>query len=210
MEPAQKRQRCQMSTMQRLSLLPNDVQVGVLMWAMEPMPTAAIMKAAIGDRYGNPGWWADLVDHSKGYERFLNYHRPCLHLWARVLEERNGFLEWKWSKTNVLLNAIGGACIKGSWDDLTNEMVIRRNTDRTPPVDKFLHEGRLETHVHQNARALYVNVPKPGTSDDLPQLFRCTRNRVMLAGGNFRLDWHDEHLWRNRKLYEMVAEPMWR
>ena len=61
MEPAQKRQRTAATTMQRISLLPKEVQAGILMLALEPTPTAAIMKAAIGDAYGETGWWADVV-----------------------------------------------------------------------------------------------------------------------------------------------------
>ena len=70
MEPAQKRQRPAATTMQRLSLLPKEVQAGVLMWAMEPTPTAAIMKAAIGNAYGETGWWADILSEDDGFQAF--------------------------------------------------------------------------------------------------------------------------------------------
>ena len=53
MEPAQKRQRTAATTMQRISLLPKEVQAGILMLAMET-PTAAIMKAAIGQGQPRP------------------------------------------------------------------------------------------------------------------------------------------------------------
>ena len=52
MEPAQKRQRVAATTMQRISLLPKELQAGILMSAMEPTPTATIVKAAIGNAYG--------------------------------------------------------------------------------------------------------------------------------------------------------------
>ena len=55
MEPAQKRQRCEMSAMRRMGLLPREVQAKILAWAMELTPSAALVKAAIGDRYGDPG-----------------------------------------------------------------------------------------------------------------------------------------------------------
>ena len=107
--------------------------------------------------------------------------------------------------------------MRGDWEDLANEMAIRRNIRRTPPVDKFLHDGLLETRYSQQVRALYVNVPESGygVPDDLPQLFRCTCNRVVLAdlkGGDFRLDWYDDENWRGEYLYGMVkrilAEPV--
>ena len=69
-----------------------------------------------------------------------------------------------------------------------NEMAIRRNIRRKPRVDKFLHEGVLKTRYNQLVRTLYVNM-RP---DDLPPLFRCTRNRVVLAdlkSDSFWLEW---------------------
>ena len=85
MEPAQKRQRCETSTMQHIGLLPREVRAKILAWAMEPTPSAALVKAAIGDMYGNPGWWATKVGPDRGHQRFLNYRTPCLRLWARAL-----------------------------------------------------------------------------------------------------------------------------
>ena len=149
--------------MQRISLLPREVQAKILAWAMELTPSAALVKAAIGDRYGNPGWWATKVGRDRGYQRFLNYHTPCLRLWARALEALyDGSLAWKWSQTNVFLNRTGRAHVQGVWEDLENEMAVRRNTPRKPPVDKFLHEGVLQNRYNQLVRALYVNVPEPG------------------------------------------------
>jgi hypothetical protein len=176
------------------------------------------VKAAIGDRYGNPGWWATKVGPGRGYQRVLNYHTPCLRLWARALEVLpDGSLAWKWSRTNVFLNKSGNAHVRGVWEDLANEMAIRRNICRKPPVDKFLHEGLLQNRYNQQVRALYVNVPESGygVPDDLPQLFRCTCNRVVLAdltSGDFRLDWYEDENWRGESLYGIVktilAEPV--
>ena len=81
MEPAQKRQRTAATTMQRISLLPKELQAGILMWAMEPMPTAAIVKAAIDYAYGKPRWWwATVVGKDHGYQKYLNRHTHCHRL----------------------------------------------------------------------------------------------------------------------------------
>ena len=77
MEPAQKRQRTAATTMQRISLLPKELQAGILMWAMEPTPTAAIMKAAIGNAYSEQRWWADVVGKGHGHQKYLNRHTHC-------------------------------------------------------------------------------------------------------------------------------------
>ena len=163
MKPAQKRQRCEMRPMQRIGLLPREVQAKILAWAMELTPSAALVKAAIGDRYGDPGWWATKVGRDRGYQRFLNYHMPCLRLWARALEVLpDGSLAWKWSRTNVFMNKSGGAYVRGTWQDLWNEIAIRRNIPRKPPVDKYLHKGVYETRCNQEVRELYVNVTELG------------------------------------------------
>ena len=83
MEPAQKRQRTAATTMQRISLLPKELQGHILMLAIET-PTAAIVKAAIGNAYGEQRWWADVVGKGKGYQKFLNYHTPCIRLGSRA------------------------------------------------------------------------------------------------------------------------------
>ena len=74
-------------------------------------------------------------------------------------------------------------------------MVIRRNIRRKPPVDKFLHSGTIETRYNQLVRALYVNM-RP---DDMPPLFRCTHNRLVLAdlkSYGFWLEWSEsETVW---------------
>ena len=92
-------------------------------------------------------------------------------------------------------------------------MAIRRNIRRTPPVDKFLHEGLLQNRYNQQVRALYVNVPESGygVPDDLPQLFRCTCNRVVLAdlkSGDFWLDWSGAENVRCEFLYGLVKMIM--
>ena len=54
MEPTQKRQRVAATTMQRVGLLPKELQGRILMLAIEA-PSAAVVKAAIGDAYGLSG-----------------------------------------------------------------------------------------------------------------------------------------------------------
>ena len=133
MEPAQKRQRTAATTMQLVSLLPKEVQVGVLMWAMEPTPTAAIVKTAIGDKHGEQRWWADIVGKDHGHQKYLNRHTHCHRLWSRALEVRpDGSLAWKWSETNVFVNQTGRAHVRGVWADLENEVAIRRNVRGEP------------------------------------------------------------------------------
>ena len=80
MEPSQKCQRTAATTMQRISLLPKELQAGILMWAMEPTPTAAIMKAAIGDAYGETEWGMAMVNRDDGFQKYLNYHTHCHRL----------------------------------------------------------------------------------------------------------------------------------
>ena len=205
MEPAQKRQRCETSPMQRIGSLPREVQAKILLMAIET-PSAALVKAAIGDRYGDPGWWATKVGRDRGYQRFLNYHTPCLRLWARALEVLpDGSLAWKWSRTNVFMNKSGGAYVRGTWDDLANEMAIKRNVRRRPPVDKYLHEGYLRTRCDQLIRALYVNVTEYWGGSN--HVFRYTSNKLVLtdlASGNCRLDWNEAENWRGALLYDIV------
>jgi len=204
MEPAQKRQRTAATTMQRISLLPKELQAGILMWAMEPTPSATLVKAAIGDRHGETGWWTTAVGKDKGYQKYLNCHTPCIRLWARALEVRpDGSLAWKWSQTNVFLNKSGKPHARGDWEDLKNELAIRRNIRRKPPVDKFLHEGVLETRSNQLVRALYVNI----WPDDLPPLFRCTHNTAVLAdlkSPNFWIQWSGAEITHCIILYCLV------
>ena len=140
MEPAQKRQRTAATTMQLVSLLPKEVQAGILMLALEPTPTAVIMKAAIGNAYGWLRWWkATAVDKDNGYQKYLNRHTHCHRLWARALEVRpDGSLAWKWSETNVFVNQTGRAHVRGIWPDLENEVAIRRNVRGEPPNDQYV------------------------------------------------------------------------
>ena len=149
MEPAQKRQRVAATTMQLVSMLPKEVQAGVLMWAMEPTPTAAIVKAAIGKAYGEQRWWADVVGKDHGHQKYLNRHTHCHRLWSRALEVRpDGSLAWKWSETNVFVNQTGRAHVRGIWADLENEVAIRRNVRGDPPNDQYVNGVARELHMH--------------------------------------------------------------
>jgi len=148
MESPQKRQRIAATTMQLISLLPKEVQAGILMWAMEPPPTAAIIKAAIGDEYGESGWWLSRVERNGGYQKHLNLHSPCEALWARVLtRRRNGALAWKWSETNMFVNRTGRAHARGVWADLENEVTSRRNVRSEPPIDQYVNDLGRELHM---------------------------------------------------------------
>jgi len=139
MEPAQKRQRTAATTMQRISLLPKPLQVDILTWAMEPTPTAVIMRAAIGYKYGERRWWTNVVGEDNGYQKYLNRYTPCRRLWARALEVRpDGSLAWKWSETNVFVNQTGRAHVRGIWADLENEAAIMRNVHCKIPHDEYV------------------------------------------------------------------------
>ena len=162
------------------------------------------MKAASGNAYGEQRWWADVVGKDNGYQKYLNYHTPCIGLWSRALEVRpDGSLAWKWSQTNMFLNKSGKGHARGDWEDLVNELAIRRNIRRKPPVDKFLHEGVLETRSNQLVRGLYVNM-RP---DDMPPLFRCTHNRLVLGdlkSYGFWLEWSGAEIAQCKFIYELV------
>jgi len=191
MEPAQKRQRTAATTMQHISLLPKELQAGILMWAMEPTPTAAIVKAAIGDAFGETGWWADVVGKDTGYQKYLNYHTPCIRLWARVVDMlQDGTLAWKWSQTNVLLNKSGNVHVRGAWEDLELEAAIRMCLSRKPPNnDKYMADGVREVRRNPRFRELYVNVTPPGY---ITQRFDSVRGRAVLAHAescHFQLEW---------------------
>ena len=182
MEPAQKRQRIAATAMQRISLLPKEVQAGILMLAMEPTPSAVIMKAAIGDKHGETGWWADIVGKDSGHHRYLNRHTHCPRLWSRALEVRpDGCLAWKWSETNVFVNRSGRAHVRGVWADLENEVAIRRNVRGEPPYDQY---------VYMAARELRMLVPSSDTVP--PQTFKNTGGYAIVneqTDGSFRLEW---------------------
>jgi len=155
MEPAQKRQRTAATTMQRISLLPKEVQAGILAWAMEPTPTAVIMKAAIGNAYGESGWWLARVNGDRGFQKHLNCHSPCEVLWARVLtQRRNGTLAWKWSQTNGFMNLTCHIHKRGVWAELRNEWALRRELAgrKRIPYDYDVYSGGF-------ARSLYVKLP---------------------------------------------------
>ena len=150
MEPAQKRKRTAATTMQRVCELPKELQVDILTWAMEPTPTAVIMRAAIGYKYGERRWWTNVVGEDNGYQMYLNYHTPCRRLWARALEVRpDGSLAWKWSETNVFVNQTGRAHVRGIWADLENEVAIRRNVRGEPPIDQYVSGAARELHIQR-------------------------------------------------------------
>ena len=148
MEPAQKRQRTAATTMQRVCELPKELQAGILMWSMEPTPSATLVKAAIGDKHGELRWWADVVGKDHGHQKYLNRHTHCHRLGARALEVRHdGSLAWKWSQTNVFVNRTGRAHVRGVWADLENEVAIRRNVRGEPPIDQYVYGDVRELHM---------------------------------------------------------------
>ena len=107
------------------------------------------------------------------------------------------------------MNQSGNPHVRGDWDALVNERSIRRNIRRKPPVDKFRHEGVfqdegvLQNRYNQLVRTLYVNM-RP---DDLPPLFRCTRNRVVLAdlkSDGFWLEWSGAEIAQCKFVYGLV------
>ena len=117
----------------------------------------------------------------------------------------DGSLAWKWSRTNVFMNKSGGAYVRGTWDDLANEMAIKRNVRRRPPVDKYLHDGDLRTRRDPLIRALYVNATEYWKDSD--HVFRYTSNKLVLtdlASGKCRLDWNEDENWRGALLYDIV------
>ena len=185
MEPAQKRQRVAATTMQRISLLPKQLQVDILMRAMEPTPTAAIVKAAIGDAYGEQSWWTTVVGKDNGYQMYLNRHTHCYMLWARALEVRHdGSLAWKWSETNMFVNRTGRAHARGVWADLENEVTIRRNVRSEPPIDQYVNDLGRELHMRYPAASKLATVP--------PEPFVGIGGYVTVnepTDGRFRLEW---------------------
>jgi len=199
MEPAQKRQRTAATTMQRISLLPKELQAGILMWAMEPTPSATLMKAAIGDAYGEQSWWATVVGKDHGHQKYLNRHTHCHRLWARALEVRpDGSLAWKWSETNVFVNQSGRAHVRGIWADLENEVAIRRNVRGEPPIDQYV--------MYELARALYIQCPPPDSKAAVVtphEALADTCGYVIVnrpADGRLRLEWA-EHATRIARIY---------
>ena len=111
----------------------------------------------------------------------------------------------------TFLNKSGNTHVRGDWEDLENEMAIRRNIRRKPPVDKFLHKGVLQNRYNQLVRRLYVNVPEPGVPDDVPQLFECTYNSVLLEdleNSCYWLDWCRAKTRWCRFLYGLAVNPV--
>jgi hypothetical protein len=190
MEPAQKRQRTAATTMQRVCELPKELQVSILMWAMEPTPTAAIMKAAIGNAYGEQSWWTTVVGKDNGYQMYLNRHTHCYMLWARALEVRHdGSLAWTWSQTNVFVNRTGRAHVRGIWADLENEVAIRRNVRGKLPLDDYVGSDM--------ARELHMIVPTWDFKSPNPshEIWMDTCGYAIVnepTDGRFRLQWGDD------------------
>ena len=187
MESSQKRQRTAATTMQRVGLLPKELQGRILMLAIET-PTAAVVKAAIGEAHGEPRWWATLLGRDKGHQNYLNRHTHCHRLWARVLEERNGSLAWVWSQSNVFVNQTGRAHLRGVWAGLENEMSVRRRLGGDPPADMFVAANGLGRELHLDMPPSHFSAPVPlGTFTD-------TCGYAVLnvpVDGTFQLQWGD-------------------
>ena len=180
MEPAQKRQRVAATTMQHVCELPKELQAGILMWAMEPTLSATLMKAAIGDAYGEQSWWATVVGKDHGHQKYLNRHTHCHRLWARALEVRpDGSLAGKWCETIVFVNQTGRAHVRGVWADLENEVAIRRNVRGEPPIDQYVNGVRRELHMYHPTT---VSLDELGNTCGLAIVNEPT-------DGRFRLQW---------------------
>jgi hypothetical protein len=186
MEPAQKRLRTAAATMQRINVLPKEVQGRILMMAMGPTPSATLVKAAIGDRYGEQRWWATLLGHDKGHQHYLNRHTICHQLWARVLEERNGSLAWVWSQSNVFVNQTGRAHLRGAWPGLENEISARWRVVSEIPADRFVAAHGLGRELHMDMSPSHFLAATPlGTLTD-------TGGYAVLnepLDGTFQLQW---------------------
>jgi hypothetical protein len=202
MEPAQKRQRVAATTMQRISMLPREVQVDVLMWALEPTPTAAIMKAAIGDAYGLPGWWLDRLGRTTGYQKHLNRSAPCEALWARVLTRRwNGTLAWKWSQTNVFMNILWTVHERGVWTGIRNERALRRKLVRRKRIP--CDDAKYMYWSGDSRRVLFVKMPDGSFKDTGEHLENVLTEanpslssyRIRLAWWSAQMEWYYEHRW---------------
>ena len=201
MELAQKRQRIAATTMQRVCKLPKELQGRILQLAIET-PTAAIMKAAIGDAYGLPGWWLDRVGRTTGYQKHLNRSSPCEALWARVLTRRwNGTLAWKWSQTNVFMNLTWAVHERGVWTGIRNERALRRKLVRRKriPCDdaKYMYWSG-DCH-----RVLFVKMPDGSFKDTGAHLDNVLTEanpslssyRITLSWWSAQMEWYREHRW---------------
>ena len=204
MEPAQKRQRVAATTMQRISMLPREVQVDVLMWALEPTPTAVIMKAAIGNAYGLLAWWLDRVGRADGYQKHLNRSSPCEALWARVLTRRwNGTLAWKWSQTNVFMNLTGAAHERGVWTGIRSERALRMTLGRRKRIPCDDDKIALYKHWDGECRRLFVKLPDGSFKDTGAHLDNVLTEanpslssyRIGLVWWSAQMAWYREHRW---------------
>jgi len=204
MESAQKRQRIAATTMQRVCELPKELQGRILQLAIET-PTAAIMKAAIGDAYGLSGWWLPRVGRADGYQKHLDRSSPCEALWARVLTRRwNGTLAWKWSQTNVFMNLTWVAHERGVWAGIRNERVLRRKLAgrKRIPCDYDNYDSYV--YWRGDCRRLFVKLPDGSFQDTGAYLDNAlTEADTRLV--NFRdrqkmwwsaqMAWYAEHRW---------------
>ena len=208
MESPQKRQRTAATTMQLVSLLPKELQGRILQLAIES-PTAAIMKAAIGDAYGLPGWWLDRVGRAEGYQKHLNRSSPCEALWARVLTRRwNGTLAWKWSQTNVFMNLTWAVHERGIWTGIRNERALRRKLVRRERIPCDDAKYTVCLHWSVDSRGLFVKLPD-GSFKDTGAYFgdvlteaniRLHDYRIKPMEWSAQMTWYYEHHWAVRNV----------
>ena len=108
-----------------------------------------------------------------------------------------------WSQTNVFLNKSGKTHMRGVWEDLENEMAIRRNIRRKPPYDRIRNDGLLDARSNQLLRELYVKL-RPSMYETHPR-FRSTNGCVRLANftsGDSGLDWSPSGTYWSTMLYD--------
>ena len=123
-----------------------------------------------------------MVGEDNGYQKYLNYHTPCIRLWARVVDMlQDGSLAWKWSQTNVFLNKSGNAHVRGIWEDLENEVAIRMYINKKPPIDKYSVGGVHEVRHNPRIRELYVNCSRPDDRLQVQHLASTRGGRAVLA-----------------------------
>jgi hypothetical protein len=190
--------------MQRISVLPKEVQVSILMFAMEQTPTARIMKAAIdkASSYpnGEPCWWKKgAVSKDRGYQKYLNRYTHCHRLWARVLAlreegEEDDTIYWKWSETNVYVNKTGRAFVRGEWPDLEIEMNIRRDYCFCDHLcDQFVHAGSLGRPLHMHIPSSILEIEPSGDTNTYGYL-------VVSRNGTTELRWGSDAQERSEEL----------
>ena len=129
-----------------------------------------------------------MLGRDKGHQNYLNRHTHCHRLWARVREERDGFLAWTWSQSNVFMNRTGRAHLRGVWAGLENEMSVRRRVGGQPPADRLVAANGLGRELHLDMPPSHFSAPVPlGTFTD-------TCGYAVLnapVDGTFQLQWGD-------------------